>query len=95
MRDEVTGLFAKPTVLTCEVGSEFVQEEGSVVSVEERSSLVIEEGSVYRMEAKAKLKFDRSSRLVVRGRLIVGNGAKLILRSKNCLQVEGGEVVNE
>ena len=95
MRDSLTGLFAKPTVFTCEAGSEFVQESGSIVDVEERSTLVIEEGSVYRMEAKSKLKVDRTSRIVVRGKLIVGNGAKLILRSKDCLHVEGGEVVNE
>lgn len=95
MRDDVTGLFAKPTVLVCEAGSEFVQEAGSIVNVEEKSSLVIDAGSVYRLESKAKLKIDRTSHLIVRGRLIVGNGAKLILKSKNCMQLEGGEVVYE
>ena len=93
MRDSVTGLFAKPTVLKCEAGSEFVQETGSIVNVEERSTLVIEAGSVYQMEPKAKLKVDRTSRLVVRGKLIVGSGAKLILRSKSGMLVDGGEVV--
>ena len=95
MRDDVTGLFAKPTVLVCEAGSEFVQEAGSIVNVEEKSSLVIDAGSVYRLEPKAKLKIDRTSHLVVRGRLIVGNGAKLVLKSKNCMQLEGGEIVYE
>jgi hypothetical protein len=95
MRDSITGLFAKPTVFTCENGSEFVQETGSIVNVEERSTLVIESGSVYRMEPKSKLKVDRTSRLVVRGKLIVGSGAKLILRSKNGMVVDGGEVVRE
>lgn len=95
MRDDVTGLFAKPTVLVCEAGSEFVQEAGSIVNVEEKSTLVIDAGSVYRLESKAKLKIDRTSHLVVRGRLIVGNGAKLVLKSKNCMQLEGGEIVYE
>ena len=95
MRDDVTGLFAKPTVLVCEAGSEFVQEAGSIVNVEEKSTLVIEAGAVYRIDPKAKLKVDRSSHLVVRGKLIVGNGAKLVVRSKEGLQLEGGEVVNE
>lgn len=95
MRDDVTGLFAKPTMLVCEAGSEFVQEAGSIVNVEEKSSLVIDAGSVYRLEPKAKLKIDRTSHLVVRGRLIVGNGAKLVLKSKNCMQLEGGEIVYE
>lgn len=95
MRDDVTGLFAKPTVLVCEAGSEFVQEAGSIVNVEEKSTLVIEAGAAYRMDSKAKLKIDRTSHLVVRGRLIVGNGAKLILKSKNCMQLEGGEIVYE
>lgn len=95
MRDSITGLFAKPTVFTCENGSEFVQETGSIVNVEERSTLVIDAGSVYRMEPKSKLKVDRTSRLVVRGKLIVGSGAKLVLKSKNCMQLEGGEIVYE
>ena len=95
MRDSITGLFAKPTVFTCETGSEFVQETGSIVNVEERSTLVIEAGCVYRMEPKSKLKVDRTSRLVVRGKLIVGSGAKLILRSKSGMFVDGGEVVTE
>lgn len=95
MRDDVTGLFAKPTVLVCEAGSEFVQEAGSIVNVEEKSTLVIEAGAAYRMDSKAKLKVDRTSHLVVRGRLIVGNGAKLVLKSKNCMQLEGGEIVYE
>lgn len=95
MRDDVTGLFAKPTVLVCEAGSEFVQEAGSIVNVEEKSTLVIDAGSVYRLESKAKLKIDRTSHLVVRGRLIVGNSAKLVLKSKNCMQLEGGEIVYE
>ena len=95
MRDDVTGLFAKPTVLVCEAGSEFVQETGSIVNVEEKSTLVIEAGAAYRMDSKAKLKVDRTSHLVVRGRLIVGNGAKLVLKSKNCMQLEGGEIVYE
>lgn len=95
MRDSITGLFAKPTVFSCENGSEFVQETGSIVNMEERSTLVIEAGSVYRMEHKSKLKVDRTSRLVVRGKLIVGSGAKLILRSKNGMVVDGGEVVRE
>ncbi len=95
MRDDVTGLFAKPTVLVCEAGSEFVQETGSIVNVEEKSTLVIEAGAAYQMDSKAKLKIDRTSHLVVRGRLIVGNGAKLVLKSKNCMQLEGGEIVYE
>lgn len=95
MRDDVTGLFAKPTMLVCEAGSEFVQEAGSIVNVEEKSTLVIEAGAAYRMDSKAKLKIDRTSHLVVRGRLIVGNGAKLVLKSKNCMQLEGGEIVYE
>ena len=95
MRDDVTGLFAKPTMLVCEAGSEFVQEAGSIVHVEEKSTLVIEAGAAYRMDSKAKLKIDRTSHLVVRGRLIVGNGAKLVLKSKNCMQLEGGEIVYE
>lgn len=95
MRDDITGLFAKPTVLVCEAGSEFVQEAGSIVNVEEKSTLVIEAGAVYRMDSKAKLKVDRSSHLVVRGRLIVSNGAKLVVRSKEGMLLEGGEVVNE
>ncbi|MBR3945869.1 MAG: hypothetical protein IKJ56_02060 [Bacteroidales bacterium] len=95
MRDDVTGLFAKPTVLVCEAGSEFVQEAGSIVNVEEKSTLVIEAGAAYRMDSKSKLKIDRTSHLVVCGRLIVGNGAKLVLKSKNCMQLEGGEIVYE
>lgn len=92
VRDSLTGLFAKPTVLACEPGSEFLQESGSIVSVEDLSSLVIEEGSVYRLKPKAKLKVDRMARLVVRGRLVVEAGAKLIVRSKDGLVVEGGIV---
>ena len=75
MRDSVTGLFAKPTVFTCEAGSEFVQETGSIVDVEERSMLVIEAGSIYRMDSKSKMKVDRTSRIIVRGKLVVVNGA--------------------
>ena len=92
MRDSVTGLFAPPTLFTCEAGSKFVQESGSIVSVEDGSSLVIEQGSEYRMEPKSKLKVDRSSKLVVRGKLIVGDGAKLIVKSKGGIVIEGGEV---
>jgi len=92
MRDSVTGLFAKPTVLICEPGSEFLLESSSILSLEEMSTLVIEEGSVFRMKPKAKLKLDRTSKLVVKGKLIVEPGAKLIIKSKNGLVVDGGEV---
>lgn len=95
MRDSITNLFAPPTVLTCEGGSEFVQRSGSIVSVEEQSSIVIETGSVYRMEPKSKLKVDRSSRLVVRGTLIVGDGAQVIVKAKSNLDHEGGNIVVE
>ena len=95
MRDSVTGLFAAPTLLVCEKGSEFVQEKGSVVSVEEMSSLVIDEGSEYRMEPKSKLKIDRSSRLFVSGTLIVGDGARVIVKSKRGLVNNGGNIVVE
>ncbi len=93
MRDSVSGLFAPPTVLVCEGGSEFLQESGSFVSLVEGSSIVVESGSEYRLEPKAKLKVDRSSKLVVRGKIVVGDGAKLIVKSKKGLVIEGGEVV--
>ena len=95
VRDSVTDLFAPPTSLVCEKGSKFVQEKGSVVSVEEMSSLVIDEGSEYRMEPKSKLKIDRSSRLFVKGTLIVGDGAQVIVKSKSGLVDNGGNIVIE
>lgn len=95
MRDSVTNLFASPTVLVCENGSEFVQGKGSVVSVEEMSSLVVGSGSEYRMEPKSKLKIDRSSTLVVEGTLVVGDGAQVIVRSKDGLVDKGGKIVVE
>ena len=82
-------------MFTCEAGSEFVQETGSIVDVEERSMLVIEAGSIYRMDSKSKMKVDRTSRIIVRGKLVLGNGAKLIIRSKSGLVIDGGMVVTE
>lgn len=95
MRDSITGLFAPPSVFTCEPGAEFVQEARSIVNVEEMSSLIIEQGSVYKMEPKSKLKIDRSSKIVIRGKLIVGDGAKVIVKSKNGFCNENGEIIVE
>ena len=95
MRDSVTDIFAPPTTLICESGSEFVQEKGSVVSVEDMSSLVIEKGSVYRMSPKSKLKVDRLSSLVLEGTLIVGDGALVVVKSKKGIVNNGGEIVVE
>lgn len=95
MRDSVTDLFAPPTSLVCENASEFVQGRGSVVSVEEMSSLVVEKGSVYRMEPKSKLKVDRSSKLFVEGKLIIGDGAHVVVKSKGGLINNGGEILIE
>jgi hypothetical protein len=95
MRDSITNLFAPPTSFICERGSEFVQERGSVVSVEEMSSIVIEEGCVYRLEPKSKLKIDRSSKLIVNGTLIVGDGAQVFAKSKNGIVNNGGNIIIE
>jgi hypothetical protein len=63
--------------------------------VEEMSSIVIEEGCVYRLEPKSKLKIDRSSKLIVNGTLIVGDGAQVFAKSKNGIVNNGGNIVIE
>ena len=95
MRDSITGIFSPPTLLTCEAGSEFVQKAGSIVSLEERSTLVIEEGSIFRMEPKSKLKVDRTSKIVLRGEIIIGDGSQVIVKSKTGFQKDGEKIVIE
>ncbi len=93
IRDSVSGLFAPVTELSCASGSEFLQRDKSIVNVEDMSILVLENGSTYRLEGKSKLKIGTNSKLVLGGTLIVGDGAKLILKSKDAIVDVGGKII--
>jgi len=54
-RDPVSGLFAPPTVLTCEQNSIFTQQPNTSVIVSEKSKLVLKNESVYTISQKATL----------------------------------------
>ena len=58
-RDSVTGLFARPTLLTCEAGSEFVLQSHSTMELEKGSRVLLKTGSRFEIAEKALLKIGK------------------------------------
>jgi hypothetical protein len=58
-RDSVTGLFARPTLLTCEAGSEFVLQSHSTMELEKGSRVLLKSGSRFEIAEKALLKIGK------------------------------------
>ncbi|MCF0206490.1 MAG: hypothetical protein HUK15_03585, partial [Bacteroidales bacterium] len=95
VRDSSTNLFSCATTLTCESGSEFVLMPKSEMLVNEASTLIIESDATFRLEPKSSLKIDKKSALVLGGKLVVGDGAQLIIKSKDGLVDVGGRIIVE
>lgn len=89
-RDSVTGLFAKPTLLTCEAGSEFVLRSHSTLELEKGSRVLLKKGSRFVVEEKALLQIGRDCLFEVE------HGAQLVVHSKGKVKTTGnGKVIRK
>jgi len=82
-RDSVTGLFAKPTLLTCEAGSEFVLRSHSTMELEKGSRVLLKKGSRFVVEEKALLEIGRDCVFEVE------RGAQLVVHDKGKVKTTG------
>jgi len=84
-RDPISGVFAPPTLFTCEEGSELVQYPNSHVSVSEQSKMVLKSGSKYTISEDAilhispvsTLEVEECATLEIKGHLFVQVGANI------------------
>jgi hypothetical protein len=99
-RDPISGLFAKPTVFTCEEGSEFRMEDNTTVNLINKSTLHLKTGSSLEIGNGASLvinsgdilKIDACAKLIIKGngRLIVNNGGILCISPGAILATDRG-----
>ena len=82
-RDSASGLFAKPTILTCEAGSEFVLRSHSTLELEKGSRVLLKKGSRFVVEDKALVKIGRNCLFEVE------HGAQLVIREKGKVKTIG------
>lgn len=97
-RDSVSGLFAKPTVLTCQEGSELILKEGSKVRLSQGSSLVLESGSLLEIHDGAELILGQGDTLRISplARVqVMGNGRISVNRGGVVCVEEGAEFLFE
>ena len=89
-RDSVTGLFAKPTLMTCEAGSEFVLRSHSTLELEKGSRVLLKKGSRFVVEDKALLLIGRDCLFEVE------HGAQLVVEGKGKVKTTGnGKVIRK
>lgn len=100
-RDPVTGLFAQPTVLTCDSGSVFTQQEGSTVYLLEGSKIVLKEGAQYEMEngilrvmENGVFECEEGASVIQQASLVtISDGGKMILKEGAFYEAtEGSEI---
>jgi len=85
-RDPVSGVFAPPTLFTCEDNSVFVQQPNSHVFVKEKGKILLKSGSKYSISSGANLtiksgctlEVEDCAILEIKGELVVENGANII-----------------
>ena len=87
-RDPISGVFAPPTLFTCEDNSKFVQQSNSHVIAKEKSKILLKSGSKYTISEGADLtiksgctlEVEDCATLEIKGQLIVENGANIIFQ---------------
>jgi hypothetical protein len=79
-RDVESGLFAAPTLFTCESGSVFIQQPQTSVTLEQKSKMIIDSNSRYILGDSARLIVQAGCTLIVKkgARFITGRDARLI-----------------
>jgi hypothetical protein len=82
-RDTESGVFAAPTLFTCEGGSIFTQQPQTSVTLEKRSKMVLDSNSFYTLGDSAQMVvMERCTLLVQKGaHFSMGNMAKIIVDS--------------
>ena len=96
MRDPVSGLFSKPSVLRFEEGAAFTLEEGSAVRFSQGASLVMEAGSLLEISDRAQLQLGPGDTLRISSGAMVrirGSGRIRATRSGVLMVEEGAEII--
>lgn len=91
-RDSVSGLFAPPSVLTMEQGSQLVLEPRSKMILDEHATLLMEEGSTLILEDEARLEVKNASTLKLQdnARIEVRGKAQILIEGNSDLIYESG-----
>ncbi len=82
--DNVSGCFARPTLLTCESGSELNMYDNSTLELKDKSSLIVDENANLIILNNATLIIEAGSTLLLR------NGSKLTLQGNGKIVIKSG-----
>ena len=87
-RDPISGVFAPPTLFTCEENSEFIQHPNSQVTVKEKSKMILKNGSSYVISNNAQLIVENGSLIIEEGANFLINGTgKLIINNNGMVTI--------
>ncbi len=86
-RNEISNLFAKPSVLSCKENSRFIVEDNAEVELKNKSTLHLEEGSYFDIGKNSELTVNKGDTLKI------DELAQLVIRENGIINIERGGVL--